>query len=210
MRIRQLKMFSKKSSIRKKLINIIILSCAFVIVFGISIITIGYIRYIKQDIINRTIMETKLIGEYCVTPLSFDYPERAKEVLEKLRFWPDIIAGIVFDNKGKIFAEYKIDGANTKILIDRNNKNIGTYHLFEDDKLHVCSNIFYKNMQYGSIYIILNTKITEKIDKFLVLISLLMFFLLILAYLVANNMQKFISKPILKLTNIAEEIYKKT
>lgn len=192
-------------SIRKKIIFIIFGISFFVILIGLSTITYIVINQQRQQLINNTILQAKLIGEYSITALSFGYPERAKEVLNKLENIPSIEDGVIYDENGYMFATYS-----------KLNDNItwpeyfgGKHHYFDGDFLHVYETILYKDKRYGTISLIAQTNIKSFIKDRILTSLLIMIILLLVSLLLANTFQKIISEPILDLANTTSDIYSK-
>ncbi|KPA09417.1 GAF sensor hybrid histidine kinase, partial [Candidatus Magnetomorum sp. HK-1] len=122
-----------KYSIRIKIIGIILFICFLVIGFGFTVVTVKYINNLKQDMINSTIIDAKLMGEYCTTALTFNYPDRATEILEKLRSLPEITIGYVYDETDQVFATYKkLKESPTPHKLHKE-----SYHKFEGNIVHV-------------------------------------------------------------------------
>jgi PAS domain S-box-containing protein len=195
----------RKVSIRNKIIMIIMLVCSLIIVFGFTIVFISNVFRMKKDMVNSANMNAKLIGEYCVTALSFQYPDRAEEILEKLNSIPEILNGYVYDENGSLFASYNKAG-ETPVLPPINK---GTFHRFDGDYLHVWEPIVFMGKTHGTIYLKAFTSLTIKIRNHIILILSLILGLLIVSYLFAAILQRIISRPILKLAEISENISSK-
>ncbi len=194
--------FLGRISIKNKIVLIIMLVCSIITGFGLFIVFLSNVNSMKKNMVNSTIMNAKLIGEYCSTALSFQYPERAEEILEKLESLPEILNGYVYDQDSKLFATYTKTGEQP-VSFSLQKKR---FHLFEGNYLHVCEPIVYMGKNYGTIYLRAFTSLTEKIrNHFFVMLSL-MLSLLLLSYLFATIFQRIISRPILKLAEISGTI----
>ncbi len=195
----------RKVSIKNKIIVIVISVCLLILGLGFSLEFIYNAVNIKKGIVSRTRMNAKLIGEYCITALSFQYPERATEILEKLKSMPEILNGHVYDENSKLFASYNKTGETPAGL---NEKNVALQR-FEGDHLHVWEPIFYMGKKYGTIYLRALTPLSQKIWTHFVVIFSLMLVLLLLSYLFAIALQRIISRPILKLAEVSGDISKR-
>jgi len=191
-----------KYSIRIKIIGIILFICFLVIGFGFSIVTLKYIKNLRQDMINSSIIDARLLGEYCTTSLTFNYPERASEILEKLEALPEITIGYIYDNTDKIFATY--EKFKNSPLPDQIHKE--SYHEFEGDTIHVWEPIIYQKQRYGTIYLRADTQLNKKIKNHVFIMLLLTTGMLLLTYILATNLQKIISLPILQLAETTQKI----
>ena len=89
--------FLQKLSLKNRLIFIILTTTLITAIIGFSIVITSHIQSLKNDMINNIEMEGRLIGEYSVTPLTFDDKQGAIEVLNKLNSVPSIIKGELYD-----------------------------------------------------------------------------------------------------------------
>ncbi len=193
------------TSIKNKIIMIVMLVCSLITGLGFSIIMFSDVNHIKKDLLYNTSMNARLIGETCSTSLSFKYPERAQEVLEKLKFMPGILNCYVYDTNSDLFASYNKTG-ETPVSPSVKKE---TFHNFEGDYLYVYEPIVFKGNKLGTIYLKTYTSLSREIRNHIILLLSLMFGLLILSYLLANALQKVISGPILKLADTAENVSEK-
>lgn len=191
-----------KYSIRIKIIGIILFICFLVIGFGFTVVTVKYINNLKQDMINSTIIDAKLMGEYCTTALTFNYPDRATEILEKLRSLPEITIGYVYDETDQVFATYKkLKESPTPHKLHKE-----SYHKFEGNIVHVWEPIIYQSQRYGTIYLRADTELYTKIKNHVIVMLILILGMLLLTYILATNLQKIISFPILQLAKTTQKI----
>ncbi len=197
--------FLQKVTIKNKIILIVLLTCSLIIGLGFTIIFINNVNNMKRDMVSSTSMNAKLIGEYCATALSFQYPDRAMEILEKLESLPEILNGNIYDVNGNLFASYNKTGEASVTLSPIKKKS----HMFEEDHLHVWEPIVFMNKKHGTIYLRAFTSLSKKIRNHLVVTLSLIFGLLMLSYLIATMLQRIISGPILKLAEISGEISSK-
>jgi len=73
--------------------------------------------------------------------------------------------------------------------------------------LHIRQPIIYQDITYGTIYVLVSVDLlVQKIKDHLLTMLIILIISLVLAYLLAINLQKSISDPILKITSIAENI----
>ena len=184
-------LFGKKT-IRKKIIGIILLICFLVISFGFTVVIVRYIADIKLDMINSVTIDARLIGEYCTTALIFNYPDRAEEILNKLKSLSIVIYGIVYDNMDQQFATYS--KCESKANPPKLHKE--TSYEYIGDYLHVWEPIIYQEKRYGTMYLCADTQLHAKIYDHIIVMTGLIVCMLLLTYILARNFQKVISLPI--------------
>lgn len=193
----------KDLSIKTKLVGIILLVSLTGIVAGFSFIILNDIKMFKEDMAHNTVMNARLTGEYCVTPLIFEDRGGAEEILKKLKAAPHIVAGCVYDNRGVVFANYnKSDNIfiPPRPLQESSSEFTGEY-------LHVTQPIIYNNRKYGTIYLSASTSLLDnKINEYLFTMASLVAGLVFLSYLLASRLQKILSGPILKLADVTKKV----
>ena len=65
----------KNISIKNKLTAMILIITTIAIGSGFTVVIIKDTRMFKEELINNTMMNAKLIGEYCIVPLTFEDKE---------------------------------------------------------------------------------------------------------------------------------------
>ncbi len=190
-------------SIKNKL-TIIIFSIAFLaILFGFAANIIREYASLKEKMVNEAMMNAKLVGDYCITPLLFDYQDEAEPNLAKLETIPAIFNGYVYDVKGNLFASYNRAELITNPPITADD----TYSLFDGDWLHISRTIKYNTETIGIIYLRVSTaKLYDGLINHLISMVVIAVVMMIIVYLLAVKMQKFISQPILTLAALTEQI----
>ena len=168
-----------------------------------AIVIVKDIHELKRELVNSSILNAKLVGEYCIAPLSFQQIEGAKTVLSKLENIPNLLSGSVYDENGIHFASYsKIDDLKLHDSVAQE-----SLHHFTDNTLHIHEPIYYKKLFYGVICTMSSTASLNQEVKTLVASTLsILIGLVVLAYIIAIRLQRRISAPIFELRNTAKKI----
>lgn len=190
-------------SIRNKLIIIILSVTILSIIVGFSIVIATNIKTFKQEMANAIVLNTKLVGRYCVSPLLFQDKKGVEDNLKELSQIPSVEIGQVYDKNGKLFGSYN----KTNQVFERQNTQQSPHYSFKANYLEVVEHIIYDNQKFGEIYVRASTEpLQNKINKFLFTMVLLMLGLSVLSFVLAHWLQKIISKPILQLAQTTEKI----
>ncbi len=190
-------------SIKSKLTLIILAITSFTIFNGFAFVVFTSINSFKKDMIQNTLLNARILGEYCVPTLEFNYPDDAQMNLEKLRSIPFITLAVIYNNQGNIFAIIN-KKQNVGTHIDPNQKESVQ---FIGDFLHVYSPIIYQNIHYGTIFFkVSTTPLKEKIRDTIISLFISLIILTIISFFLAQRLQTVISAPILKLTSITRTI----
>lgn len=191
------------SSIKNKLIYLILSVSIISIGLGFTIITLKDIKEYKDDLVNNTAINSNLIGEYCVVPLTFRDETEAANIIEKIKTLPSVIAAGIYDDEGKPFVKFP---GNAEIRIS-DSVVIKEKFYFQDDYLEVYTPIKYKDIFYGTVYIKVSTEsLDDKINEHLIIMISLMIGLIVLSFIIASILQKKISEPILNLAKTANKV----
>ncbi len=190
-------------SIRNKLIGITLLVTILALGIGFTLVIVSNIKSFKGDMKNNTIVTAQVIGEYCVSPLIFEDGAGAEQILAKLADVPSITRAKVYDTNGELFASFDSSeepAAQSPIVRERSSE-------FVDNYMHVYEPIIYKDEYYGTIYLQASTQLLDtKIRDYLRYMALLMVGLTIVSVFLAIRLQRIISKPILNLAGVAQQI----
>ncbi|MBN2282112.1 MAG: PAS domain S-box protein [Candidatus Marinimicrobia bacterium] len=196
----------KDFSIKNKLRVIILGIVSSMLIFGFVILGIISANIIKDNRKSEAEILAKLIGEYSITSLDFNYPERGSEILEKLKNNPNVLACYVFDQQGNPFAHYIKEGTGTGLgpLTVLTQKYEHDY--LRQNKVYIVRKITYNEQIYGWIYLIIDSQIHEIIKTAIIVFSGLFTILFIISFILTSRFQKFISLPISKLAKITSKI----
>lgn len=190
-------------SIRNKLIGITLLVTILALGIGFTLVIVSNIKSFKADMKNNTIVTAQVVGEYCVSPLVFEDSAGAEQILAKLADVPSIIRVRVYDSKGELFVSFPSSEeqvAQSPIVQERSSE-------FVDNYLHVYQPIIFKDEFYGTIYLQASTQLLDsKIRDYLRYMVLLMLGLTVVSVFLAVRLQRIISKPILNLASVAQQI----
>lgn len=190
--------FIKDLSIKNKIIAIILMVTILTISLGFTFIAFWDINRIKSNIQSNLVLNAKLVGDYCVVPLTFGDQEQATEALSRLQYIEFIEIGCLYDKTGKLFAKYPDTLNENSFLVlseQHNNK-------FTDGHFYVSEPVMFQNELYGTLYIEANSDHLIYVVKTKILtLSLIILVLVFFSVILAGRLQRFISIPILKLKN---------
>jgi len=200
--------FFQNISIKNKIISTILFVSTITMIIGFTIVGISDIKSLRKEMHLNALMNTKLIGEYCVAPLTFDDNAGAETILSKLSTIPGVVSGIIYDRNGILFASYKrTDDVFTPPLYEKPDELETSNSTFLDKSLVIEHPIIYNGFKYGIIIINLDTSLLKtKIQDYIYIIIGIVLGMIVLSFLLANRFQKPISKPILELAQLTRKI----
>ena len=197
--------YLRKYSIRNKLIIIILLVTTVVTGIGLSFMTYYGIQSLKKEMIQNSLVNARLVADYCITPIIFDDPVGVEEVLEKLQSVPYISSANVYDNRGMLYASYgALQQSRESIEVKKLRESEFN---FEAGELHIVQPIFYNDTFYGAVSLHASTEnLDRKINNYFLIIGVMVLVLLFISYILAVRLQTVISNPILDLAQVTNRI----
>jgi signal transduction histidine kinase len=197
-------------SIRSKLLIIILGTTVLALVIGF-ITMIWYGAYIfEEDLILQTQTIAQVVGLQSLPEIEFGDTEEAHRTLERLNQVPGFCEATLWDRRQQLFARFAKDPAykapdfNEGGLIPVYDRGPPWHD--EDDNLLVEVAIISQDEEEPVGYLRLRVStspLREKIQKYILTVSLLVFILIALATAAAVKLQGVISGPILQLAGAA-------
>lgn len=188
--------FLRNFSIKIKIIAIILIVSFLVLSMGLVFFITWDIKSLKNDIQSNLILNAKLIGDYCVVPLTFDDNQLAAETLSRLKLLESVESGFLFDDKGILFASFPDTAKlsfNPEILNDQR-------VIFENGYFYIKEPVVFQEKVLGNIFIKANSKLLDiKKQNLIFTLLILIIVLILLSYFLAGRVQKIISVPIIHL-----------
>jgi len=194
---------SHQTSIKKKLVIIIIGASTFAIILGLLLYSLLDIINYREQVKINALLNATLVSEYCTAPLLFGYKSETDAALKKLSVIPDVLNACIYDKDNKPFAEYtKV--ANEAYAFPRLSNQSG---ILFDNYLHVFKPLVSDNQKYGTLYLRISTNsIRDKIAGNIFIMLLVILVLAFPVYFLASRLQRVISSPILTLADITNKI----
>ncbi len=195
-------------SIKNKIISIVLIVSTITMIIGFAIVGISDINSLKKEMLLNSLMNTKLIGEYSIAPLTFDDNEGAENILSKLSTNPDIKSAALYDRNGILFASYKTSDNVFIVPMYENPDDLeNSKSTFLKKTLSIEHPIIYEGFKYGIILLQVDTSILNaKIKEYLIILVGILIGMIILSFILANRLQKPISQPILELAQLTRKI----
>ncbi|RJP69046.1 MAG: PAS domain S-box protein [Ignavibacteriales bacterium] len=183
-------------SIRNKIIAIVLFVSFIVMFAGLAFFAKwDYDRY-KSEIQHNLILDAKLVGDYCVVPLTFNDNQQALLALSRLKYLESLDEGYLFDKDGILFALYPDSLQNNNFKDTLGSPTA----LFIDDHFYIKEPIYFQGKILGNILIKANSDMLKaKMEKILLTMGILLTVLLLISYLLAVSIQKVIAGPIVLL-----------
>ena len=190
----------KNSSIQRKIMSAILLSCSVVLLLMASAYFLfEYVNY-KSELKKNLSTLGVIVASNSSGALAFDSRTDAREILNGLKGNPHIIAAALYDQQGRLFVEYP-DGMAIKNLPA---KPQADGYVFADGFLEGFEPVLQKSDRLGTLYIKSDLKqMYAQMSNLILIAGLLFTGSLLVAYFLSVLLRRRIAKPILLLENTA-------
>lgn len=197
--------FLKNISIKNKMIAIILLVAVSINSLGFIFIASKDLNRLKKETQSELKLNVKLIGDYCIVPLTFQAKQQAVEALSRLKFMEGVKIGYLLDKDNNLFVTYP-DSLPGKISV----KNLPlTGSGYRNGFFYVNEPIVFEGEKIGNLYVVADSfKLRQQSRNLVLLLSGVFLVMVAISYFLAANLQKVFTKPILKLARKTAEISK--
>lgn len=190
--------------IRRKLMLVITLTSAVALLLACT----GFIAYQMAIFWDRVTHDLSILADVLAAnssaALTFRDPEAGQENLATLTANPEIVAACLYDANGQMFASYLAPGAQQSSL-PQMPEPYG--HQFEGRRLVVFRPVILDQDRIGTIYLRRDLRHEYAVARGYALIALLVMAVsLLAAALLSSVLQNSISRPILELAHVAQQI----
>jgi len=197
----------RRSSIHQKLTAIILATSCL----ALGLASVGYALYERAN--YRAMMASELsalgdtLGANTAASLMFNDRKSAREMLGALQSEKHIMAGCLYDRRGKVFAEYRRPGLPRSFEIPSRSEDGAR---FDKEKMTLSRQVIFDQTNVGSIAIVSDLSVLQAKTREYVKISALVLLLsVLLAYIVSSPLLHKITSPILQLAGLAGRVSSK-
>ncbi|MEO5700886.1 MAG: ATP-binding protein [Casimicrobiaceae bacterium] len=186
---------------RKLMVVMLITSITALLVAAIALITYelrNYERTWSADLITQA----DILARASVPALTFDDPSAATENLALLKARPQIIASAIYAANGRVFATYP---ATTDASAFPPLPGAEGYRI-DDDTITLFHRIVEKDEILGTVYLRATYGLMERLAGYLTILAGVVLLATFVAVLMSAWLQAAITKPILAVTQVANEV----
>ncbi|MEO8770315.1 MAG: ATP-binding protein [Ferruginibacter sp.] len=196
----------RDAPIQRKLMSVILLSCAIVVLLMSTAFIIFEYYSFKRSLQSQISTLAEAIAFNSSAAIIFDSPQEANEILAALAAEKRIVAASLYNANGKLFAKYPADLPNVSLPVKPGVKGFR----FINGYLEVFEPVLQKQATVGTLYIKSNMEaMYVQLKKYMMLATWLFCCSLFIAYLLSRALRRTISQPILALEQTAKMISEK-
>jgi signal transduction histidine kinase/DNA-binding response OmpR family regulator len=194
----------RDASIKRKLTFVILCTC----VLGLSVTCMAFEVYERASfrtmMVNGLTEDPDSLGLATAASLAFDDRTFAEQMLGTMRSERYVMAAVLYDKSGKVFAEYRRSGLGASFKTPPW-KEEGT--IFGEDSLTVRKNILVDGSKAGSIAIVSDlSELQLKMRQYRELSVLVLLASILITFLISSRLVGLITQPILHLAEVAARV----
>ena len=193
-------------SIRKKLMISMSLIAAVALFFSVVAMVIHERNSLKEQSGNDLVSLTNIIALNSTAPLAFVDQIAAEETLAALNVRTDIIAAVIYDNSGDVFASYQ-NGSSELSLPNIEGINSKAIDYEKDGQIYVIRPIILDEEQIGSLLVIEDMQgLAERLSGLYAYMGIVVFFTFLIVLALSSLVQRVLSKPIVELVQTMDDV----
>ncbi|SPE42613.1 Sensor histidine kinase response regulator, HAMP and Hpt domain-containing [Candidatus Sulfopaludibacter sp. SbA3] len=190
-------------SLKQKLQSIIMATVAAALLLVCSLMFASEIAGRRSDMQEELQVLAQMIGQNSIAALSFGDRDSAGQLLQGLESQPGILSAGLYSADGRLFTAYQQSGVAAAVPLQAGPTGVE----FRYGHLTLFQPVIWNGQMLGTVYLLSGTeKLHERLNRAL-LVTLLVFVLSsVVAFLLAAQLQRLISDPIIHLAQTAKAV----
>jgi signal transduction histidine kinase len=198
----------RATSIKLKLMLVVMLATTVALLAAAVQFIANDIRDYRRRVLDDLAILAHIVGENCTSPLEWEYPKVANRTLAALEAKPHVVAAAVYNRTGQLFAAYTAKGRS--VILPPEVPQVERPR-FLDRRVVLCEPILHNEERVGSIYLDFElVELWRRIRQDCAVVAGMLVISGFIAFLITTWSQRFISKPILALAQVANVVSEKS
>lgn len=177
-------------------------------VLAVALASLGFGWYERasyhETMVNQLSTLADTLGANTAAALMFNDPRSARDLLNALRGNTHIVAGFLYDRRGRVFAEYRRSGVRATWKMPAWNEPGAR---FDEQSLTLVQDVTLEQTKVGSIAIVSDLNVLRaQLRQYLKISFLVLFVSVLLAFLASSQFLRKITLPIVQLAGVAGRV----
>jgi two-component system sensor histidine kinase/response regulator len=177
-------------------------------VFAVMLACLGFAIYERQNYRAGTVSEltalADTLGANTAASLAFNDQKTAREMLGALRAEHNVLGACLYDNHGRIFAEYRRSGLDSGFTMPSSQADGPR---FEQNSITLFHSVRLETDKTGSIAIVSDLKDSRaRYWEYTKISVLVVFISIIVTFVISSRLLRIVSDPIVQLARIAARV----
>lgn len=193
---------SLRRSVQAKLLLLMLAITGVALMVAVAALVVYELRTYHERWISDLTTQAEILGRSSIAAIAFDDQRTARENLNLLRVRPAIVAAAIYDEHGRMFASYSLDGtrdAPPPVPDDAfpriDGSRIVLFHRIVDGGQH-----------RATVYIRARYELAERLADYLGILGIVMVASMLAAFLTSMWLQRAITRPIIAITHVAHQV----
>ncbi len=187
----------------KLMLLVMMITCTALLLSSAAFVIYDHVAF-RKSMARDLSITAEMVGATSSAALSFNEPGAADEVMRSLAAEPHTISASIFNKEGAVFAGYK-RASEKSPLVPNGPEPDG--HRFQDGELWVFHSVNLVGEKIGTVFIRSDLGLLHsRLHRFVFIVFVVLLASIAVAYILTSVLQKFISKPILHLSEVAETV----
>ena len=189
-------------SVRAKLLVLMLATTGVALTVAVAALVIYDLRTYHERWVTDLTTQAEILGRSSIAAIAFDDKRTARENLNLLRVRPAIVGAAIYDEHGRIFASYSLDGAGDApppvpddALPHIEGSRIVLFHRIVDGGRH-----------RATVYIRARYEQAERLADYLGILGIVMVLSMFAALLTSVWLQRAITRPITEIAHVAHQV----
>lgn len=188
----------KQLTIKNKLIAVILAVTLLALLTSSGFYSYYSYYNSRKAILNQMEVTARLISEYAVGPLVFEDQQGGNEIIEKVASIPEISHAYILTKDSVLFAYYKG-------LLEKEDTLVA--HTVQENYFQIKNAINYQGENYGYVILLVPKRwVSQMVWKDVSYLIIIFIGTLMVSVFLTQKLQGYISRPIIRLADFAEEI----
>lgn len=193
----------QQTSVRRRLMRVVMTTTFLALLLSAVALLIYELQTRRVTWLGELQTQSTLIAQASLPALNFDDRRVAAETLDLLRLRPEIEAAALYGNDGRLFASYVKTGESWPPP-PRAQRNDGP--VFDGQRVLMQQRIEQDGELAGTVVLQARYAILPRLLGYVIILAIVMLASLALAALVANNLQRAITDPIVSVASVARQV----
>jgi signal transduction histidine kinase/CheY-like chemotaxis protein len=194
---------SIRRSILRKFTLAMLATTLSALLLASAILLIYDIRSFEANWVEDLTTQSDILAKSNLAALEFNDPKIIKENLDQLKTRPGIIAAAIYDAHGRVIASY---GNTIEALIAIPSAPSDNGYHIDNGQVALFKPIARGSEVFGTVYLQAEYPLAKRIGSYLAIMAGVMGISLLFAAIVASWLQRAITRPILDLTDAANDV----
>ncbi|MBX3621681.1 MAG: response regulator [Rhizobacter sp.] len=193
---------SPVASLQRKLVGVVLITTLVSLLVALAAMIAYDLRAYHQGWVGDMAAQAQLMGQTVAPALTFDDPRVATDTLALLRSRPQVRAGAVYDEAGRLFAVYPATAASASFPATPGPEGAQVV----GRELRVFAPVVDKTETLGTVYLRADYALYDRIGSYAGIALAVLVASMGVAWALSLRLQRVVTRPVLAIARVAREV----